>query len=54
MKRIGAASEQAGYDVEYVVCSGDPSSLDGVYIPELRTESGLDTVKYKLYSNNVL
>ena len=37
MKRIGAAAEQAGYDVEYVVCSGDPSSLDGVYIPELHT-----------------
>ena len=37
MKRIGAAAEKAGYDVEYVVCSGDPSSLDGVYIPELRT-----------------
>ncbi|MGI5978586.1 MAG: hypothetical protein ACOX66_03700 [Oscillospiraceae bacterium] len=37
MKRIGAAAEKAGYDVEYVICSGDPSSLDGVYIPELHT-----------------
>lgn len=37
MKLIGSAAEKAGYDVEYVVCSGDPSSLDGVYIPELRT-----------------
>ena len=37
MKRVGAAAEKAGYDVEYVVCSGDPSSLDGLYIPELRT-----------------
>lgn len=37
MKLIGSAAEKAGYDVEYAVCSGDPSSLDGVYIPELRT-----------------
>lgn len=37
MKRIGAAAERAGYDVEYAVCSGDPSSLDGLYIPELHT-----------------
>ena len=36
MKRIGAAAEKAGLDVEYVLCSGDPDSLDGVYIPELR------------------
>ena len=25
-----------GLDVEYVLCSGDPDSLDGVYIPALR------------------
>ncbi|MCI5992778.1 MAG: hypothetical protein MRZ24_01940 [Clostridiales bacterium] len=37
MRRIGAAMEQAGLDVEYVLCSGDPDSLDGVYIPALRT-----------------
>ncbi len=36
MKLIGGAAEKAGYDVEYVVCSGDPSSLDGIYIPELK------------------
>ncbi len=36
MKRIGAAAESAGMDVEYVPCSGDPDSLDGVYIPELK------------------
>ena len=37
MRRIGAAAESRGLDVEYVLCSGDPDSLDGVYIPALRT-----------------
>lgn len=37
MRRIGAAAEKAGLNVEYVVCSGDPGSLDGVYIPALHT-----------------
>lgn len=36
MKRIGAAAEAAGLAVEYILCSGDPDSLDGVYIPEKR------------------
>ena len=35
MRRIGAAGERAGHDVESLVCSGDPDSLDGVYIPAL-------------------
>ena len=34
MRKIGAAAEAAGYSVEYVRCSGDPDSLDGVFIPE--------------------
>ena len=33
MKRIGAAAELAGEPVEYILCSGDPDSLDGVYLP---------------------
>ena len=33
MKKIGKAAEDAGLDVEYVICSGDPDSLDGVLIP---------------------
>ena len=37
MKMLGSAAEKAGLTVEYAVCSGDPSSLDGVYIPELKT-----------------
>jgi len=37
MKRIGSAAEEHGLDVEYILCSGDPDSLDGVYIPALHT-----------------
>ena len=33
MRYIGAAAEDMGLDVEYIHCSGDPDSLDGVYIP---------------------
>ena len=36
MRKIGKAAEARGYDVHYVLCSGDPDSLDGVYIPALR------------------
>ena len=35
MKTIGRAAENAGLDVEYVLCSGDPASVDGVYLPAL-------------------
>mgnify|MGYP002867796410 CR=1 FL=1 len=35
MKRIGHRAEKAGQDVEYISCSGDPDSLDGVWIPAL-------------------
>ena len=36
MREIGRAVENAGMAVEYLWCSGDPDSLDGVVIPELR------------------
>ena len=36
MKKIGAAAESAGLSVEYIHCSGDPVSLDAVWLPELR------------------
>ena len=36
MRKIGAEAERRGLDAEYVLCSGDPDSLDGVYIPALR------------------
>ena len=37
MRKIGSAAEKKGYDVEYILCSGDPDSLDGIYIPALHT-----------------
>ncbi len=37
MKMLGEAAQRAGHIVEYVKCSGDPDSLDGVYIPTLKT-----------------
>ncbi len=36
MRRIGQAAAAAGLDVERILCSGDPQSLDGVYVPALR------------------
>jgi len=35
MRKIGAAAEAAGLDTEYILCSGDPASLDAVVIPAL-------------------
>ncbi len=37
MKRLAAACQEAGRDVEVIHCSGDPESLDGLYIPDLKT-----------------
>lgn len=37
MRKIGEAAERAGLEVEYILCSGDPKSLDGIYIPARRT-----------------
>lgn len=34
MKKIGEKMEEQGFTVEYILCSGDPDSLDGIYIPE--------------------
>ena len=36
MKKIAAEAEKRGYEVERVLCSGAPDSLDGVYIPALK------------------
>lgn len=36
MREIGRVMEEAGTPVEYLWCSGDPDSLDGVVLPELR------------------
>lgn len=37
MKKISEEAEKRGYEVERIFCSSDPSSLDGVIIPELKT-----------------
>lgn len=37
MKIIADRAEKAGLDVELIQCSGDPDSLDGVYLPQLTT-----------------
>ena len=36
MREIGRTMEQTGTAVEYLWCSGDPDSLDGVVLPEIR------------------
>ena len=36
MREIGRTMEAAGTAVEYLWCSGDPDSLDGVVLPELK------------------
>ena len=35
MRSIGKQAEQMGLDVEYMHCSSDPASLDGIYVREL-------------------
>lgn len=35
MRAIGKRAEEHGLAVQYVLCSGDPDSLDGIYIPAL-------------------
>ena len=35
MKYIGRQAEAKGEDVEYIWCSGDPESLDGVRLPRI-------------------
>ena len=35
MKMVGKTLEEAGARAEYILCSGDPDSLDGVVFPEL-------------------
>ena len=37
MKRIAAAVQERGKPVEMIHCSGDPDSLDAIYIPHLKT-----------------
>ena len=36
MRRVARKVEEAGFQVEYISCSGDPDSLDAVHFPELK------------------
>ena len=36
MRRIAKAASERGLDIELILCSGDPDSLDGLYIPDLK------------------
>ena len=36
MRRIAKAASERGLDIELILCSGDPDSLDGLYIPALK------------------
>ena len=36
MRRVAAEARKRGHAVETALCSGDPDSLDGVFVPELR------------------
>ena len=33
MRKIGAWAQEAGLETEYILCSGDPDSLDAVILP---------------------
>lgn len=35
LRRIRSAAEERGLDTETVLCSGDPDSLDALYIPAI-------------------
>lgn len=35
MRAVGRAAEEKGLDVQYILCSSDPDSLDGVVLPSL-------------------
>ena len=37
MKKIAERAEEKGFECERLLCSGDPDSLDGIYIPQLKT-----------------
>lgn len=37
LRRIGRHAEAAGLNTQYILCSGDPESLDALILPELNT-----------------
>ncbi len=37
LRRVGRHAQAAGLDTQYILCSGDPDSLDALILPELNT-----------------
>ncbi len=35
MRKVGAWADEAGLETEYILCSGDPDSLDALILPSL-------------------
>ena len=48
MHKIGSTMEKAGAAVEYLCCSGDPDSLDGVVIPQINCAAADGTSPHEL------
>lgn len=53
MKNIGAYAENAGEDVEYIRCSSDPDSLDGVWLKKRNVAVCDGTAPHTLEPENV-
>ena len=51
MKRLGALAEEAGHRPEYIYCSGDPDSLDGLVLPDLAVAIADGTAPHGAVSN---
>ncbi len=51
MKRISRAMQERGEQAEYLYCSGDSKSLDGVHIPRIKVAvvdgTSIPTVLYQ-------
>ncbi len=60
MKKIAKRAQEKGYDVNLIYCSGDPDSLDGVVIPEMKfaiadgTSPHAMDVKYPCVRENII
>lgn len=48
MGRVARRLEEAGHEVEYVLCSGDPDSLDAIHVPALRVSMADATAPHVL------
>lgn len=48
MHRIAQQARQAGWTVEYIRCSGDPDSLDGIYLPQKRVALADGTAPHRM------